>query len=38
MKERVFANSDGLKLEIASGASASLRSSAFVASKRLDIS
>ena len=38
MKERVFANSDGPKLEIASGASASLRSSAFVTSKRLVIS
>ena len=38
MKERVFANRDGLKLERASGASASLRSGAFVASKCLDIS
>ena len=38
MKERVFAYSDGLKLERASRASASLQSRAFVASKRLDIS
>ena len=38
MKERVFAYSEGLKLERASRASASLWSRAFIVSKRLDIS
>ena len=38
MKECVFASRDRLKLERASGASTSLRSRAFIASKRLDIS